>query len=286
MTTKKKPTTWEVLSDIDCTEHAEKKGDLSYLSWAWAWGILKKHYPDASFEKHWFTYGDGYSIPYALDKQGSAFVKVTVTVAGVDVTEVMPVLDHRNRSVQKPDSFQVNTSLQRCLTKAIAFHGLGHYIYAGEDLPDVAEEVVEEEVVDETPAAEDTSASAPVAEAGMSVSEWRKAFVTTKTAAETDEGVIVAEGKNLAGWQQVVTAFEVFMPSVEDVWGDGKKKHADSEACVKQIEDWYRLNKQTIKALGEDQPELLKGLVKIFSAAKKAAKDNKPFDRKGVSENA
>ena len=120
----------------------------------------------------------------------------------------------------------------------------------------------------------------------MSVSEWRKAFVTTKTAAETDEGVIVAEGKNLAGWQQVVTAFEVFMPSVEDVWGDGKKKHADSEACVKQIEDWYRLNKQTIKALGEDQPELLKGLVKIFSAAKKAAKDNKPFDRKGVSENA
>jgi len=51
--------------------------------------ILKKHYPDASFEKHWFTYGDGYSIPYALDKQGSAFVKVTVTVAGVDVTEVI-----------------------------------------------------------------------------------------------------------------------------------------------------------------------------------------------------
>jgi uncharacterized protein YxjI len=68
--TAKKTTVWGVLSKIDCSEHTEKKGNLTYLSWAWAWGILKEKYPDASFEKHWFSYGDGYSVPYAMDKQG------------------------------------------------------------------------------------------------------------------------------------------------------------------------------------------------------------------------
>jgi len=276
MTAKKE--TWSVLSRIDCSDHVEKKGGLTYLSWAWAWKILKENFPDASFEKHWFNYGDPitYSLPYALDKQGNAFVKVTVTVAGADITEVMPVLDNRNRSVQRPNSFLVNTSLQRCLTKAIGYHGLGSYIYAGEDVPDeVVEEVVEE----------DTSAKEPVAEAatfeeGLSVEQWRKAFVDTGTAAQTDEGVIVGKGENLQGWKQVVACFKAFMPSVDDQWGDGKKKYADADACVKAIEDFYRHNKKSIKALGDAQPEMLKGLVQAFSTAKKAAKSGKPLDRK------
>lgn len=125
---------WETLSKIDVNEHTEKKGNLTYLSWAWAWGTLKDAYPDATFEKHWFG-GDGYKLPFAKDDAG-AYVMVTVAVEDLAVTETMPVLDYKNKAVQNPDSFQVNTSLQRCLAKAIAYHGLGHYIYAGEDLPE------------------------------------------------------------------------------------------------------------------------------------------------------
>ena len=123
--------TWEKLSKIDVNEHIEKKGNLTYLSWAWAWGKLKDACPTASFEKHFF---DG--LPYALDSQGFAYVQVSVTVEDRTVTEVYPITDHKNTSIKNPNSFDVNTALQRCLTKAIAYHGLGHYIYAGEDLPE------------------------------------------------------------------------------------------------------------------------------------------------------
>ena len=75
------PSMWARLSQIDCSEHVEKKGNFNYLSWAWAWATLKEHCPGATFEKHWFTMGDPpYSLPYAMDKQGNAYVKVTVTV--------------------------------------------------------------------------------------------------------------------------------------------------------------------------------------------------------------
>jgi hypothetical protein len=126
-----KKSVWETLSAINVNEHTEKKNGLTYLSWAWAWGMLKKHYPEARFEKH--TGPDG--LPYSKDKNGFAYVTVSVMVDNLTHTEVFPVLDHRNKSIQDPDSFAVNASLQRALAKAISYHGLGHYIYAGEDLP-------------------------------------------------------------------------------------------------------------------------------------------------------
>jgi len=138
MTTKKK-TVWETLTTdevkIEVDEHRQKKGNLDYLSWAWAWGKLKDHYPDASFEKHWFESGDCW-VPYSCDEHGFAYVQVAVTVEGSTLTETLPVLNHNNKPVTKPDSFEVNTALQRCLCKAIAYHGLGFHIYAGEDLQD------------------------------------------------------------------------------------------------------------------------------------------------------
>lgn len=127
---------WKILSQIDVGNHIEKKGQLSYLSWAWAWGELKNHYPESTYEKHYFDQG-GLSVPYAIDSAGFAFVMVSVTVEGLTHTETLPVLNHSNKPVSNPDAFQINTSLQRCLAKAIAMHGLGHYIYAGEDLPNV-----------------------------------------------------------------------------------------------------------------------------------------------------
>ena len=128
---------WETLSKVDVSDQTEDKNGLTYLSWAWAWGIVKKHYPTATFRKN--LYGSENSmIPYMVDPAGYAFVSVTVTIEGEEQTEVLPVLNHANKAVSAPDSFQVNTALQRCLAKCCAMHGLGHYIYAGEDLPEGA----------------------------------------------------------------------------------------------------------------------------------------------------
>tara|TARA_R110002020_G_scaffold42889_1_gene125137 strand:+ start:2486 stop:3127 length:642 start_codon:yes stop_codon:yes gene_type:complete len=138
MTTKKKTTTkkkeksiWETLSKIDCSEHIEKKGGFNYLSWAWAWGILMEHYPDATFFNHLNI--DGF--PCFFDVNGNAMVRVTLTILEQEHTEDFPVLNYKNQAIKDPDSFAVNTALKRCLVKSMAYFGLGHYIYAGEDLP-------------------------------------------------------------------------------------------------------------------------------------------------------
>ena len=131
-------TPWEVLSKINVSDHIEKKNGLTYLSWAWAWGELKNHYPLSFFLKH----TDEKGMPFFRDDQGFSYVAVSVHIPydkeadNLVVTEVFPVLDHRNKSIKNPDSFDVNKAIQRCLAKAIAYHGLGHYIYAGEDLPE------------------------------------------------------------------------------------------------------------------------------------------------------
>jgi hypothetical protein len=117
------------LSRIDVSEHVEKKGKFSYLSWAWAVDVLRKHDPSATWEVIRF---DG--MPYMKTECGY-FVEVAVTVKGITLSQIHPVLDNRNKPIAKPNAFEINTSIQRCLVKAIALHGLGLYIYAGEDLP-------------------------------------------------------------------------------------------------------------------------------------------------------
>lgn len=126
------------LSSIDCRNHIEKKGKFSYLSWTWAWSILKQQCPEARVEKHSFEVM-GRQVPYMTDEQGFAFVQVTVFTNDDAQTEILPVLDYSNNPVANPNAFQVNTALQRCLVKAIAMLGLGLYIYAGEDVPEGAE---------------------------------------------------------------------------------------------------------------------------------------------------
>jgi hypothetical protein len=117
------------LSRIDVSDHVEKKGKFSYLSWAWAVDVLRKHDPSATWEVIRF---DG--MPYMKTECGF-FVEVAVTVNGITLSQIHPVLDNRNKPIAKPNAFEINTSIQRCLVKAIALHGLGLYIYAGEDLP-------------------------------------------------------------------------------------------------------------------------------------------------------
>ena len=116
---------YERLAKINVNDKIEKKNNLSYLSWAWAVDQLLRVDPLASWE---------YREPVRWND--SVMVFCTVTAFGKAMTAQLPVMDHRNKAISNPDAFQVNTAMQRCLAKAIALHGLGLYIYAGEDLPE------------------------------------------------------------------------------------------------------------------------------------------------------
>ena len=118
--------TWEILSKIDVSEYTEKKGNLTFLSWTWAWKVLMEHYPDSVYE----------FAPNEYHPDDSVTVHCTLTVDGMTRSMWLPVMDNRSNSVSKPTSRQISDSKMRCLVKAIAMFGLGAYIYAGEDLPE------------------------------------------------------------------------------------------------------------------------------------------------------
>lgn len=168
---KEKRSTWAVLSKIDCSQNVEKKNNLTYLSWAWAWGIVKENFPDASYIVREFE-----GKPYLHDSELGYMVQTLVTIGGETLSMMLPVMDNRNNAmkekaysyivsnpklkyaskgddgvyrdkygniveptqeivVEAATMFDINTAIMRCLTKNLAMFGLGHYIYAGEDLP-------------------------------------------------------------------------------------------------------------------------------------------------------
>lgn len=131
------------LNNINVNEKTEQKNGLTYLSWAWAWGELKKLHPDASYT----IYENANGLFYHTDGK-TAWVKTGVTVNGLEHIEYLPVMDFKNKSipVENVTSVDVNKAIQRSLTKAVARHGLGLYIYAGEDLPE-AEAGAKDEVI-------------------------------------------------------------------------------------------------------------------------------------------
>lgn len=137
------------LNAINVSDKTEKKNGLTYLSWAWAWGELKKLHPDATYTVYenkdgWLYHTDG----------RTCWVKTGVTVNGIENIEYLPVMDFRNNSIpaDKVTSYDVNKAVQRSLTKAVARHGLGLYIYAGEDLPE-GEEKPQEKQTEKPPKA-------------------------------------------------------------------------------------------------------------------------------------
>ena len=130
-----KQNVFETLNKIDVSKYTEKKGKFNYLSWSYAVRELLKVCPTATWDVHTFKNVDGTDQPYMKNGTGS-YVQVSVDVEGVVRTQIHPVLDHRNQTINEPNAFEINTSIQRCLAKAIALHGLGLYIFAGEDLPE------------------------------------------------------------------------------------------------------------------------------------------------------
>ncbi len=120
--------TWETLSQIDCKPRTKKKGNLSYLSWTWAWAEVMNKYPTANYEFE----------PPVFFSDSSCEVWVAVTIEEVTRKMWLPVMDNRNNSVLNPSSRQIGDCRMRCLTKCLAMFGLGHHIYAGEDIPDQA----------------------------------------------------------------------------------------------------------------------------------------------------
>lgn len=143
------------LNAVDCSGKTEKKNGLTYLSWAWAWAEVKKRFPDANYT----IYETPEGINYWTDGR-TCWVKTGVTVNGIEHIEYLPVMDFRNASIplDKVTSFDVNKAIQRSLTKACARHGLGLYIYAGEDLP---EEDPEPKAEEKKPAKKATAKAEP-----------------------------------------------------------------------------------------------------------------------------
>lgn len=118
-------TTYNEIRKINVNEHTDKKGKFTYLSWAWAVDQLLQLDPTATWD---------YQPPMAFGD--TLMVFCSVTAFGKTMTSQLPVLNHQNKAISNPNAMDVNTAMQRCLAKAIALHGLGLYIYAGEDVPD------------------------------------------------------------------------------------------------------------------------------------------------------
>jgi hypothetical protein len=172
---------------INVNEHLEKKNGLSYLSWAWAWAEVLKVDPLATWEA---VERDG--IPCISMPDGSALVKVIVTIKGHAKSCLLPVMNNRNQALKSPDAFAINTAIVRCLTKCVAMHGLGLYVYAGEDLPPEQEQQEQEAVTDieligamrEAPTLDvlDQLARRAKSLVGASRAEARVAYIERKTA--------------------------------------------------------------------------------------------------------
>lgn len=116
---------WGKLSQVNVSEHAQEKAGLTYLSWAWAWGVLMEHYPEATYEfPDERVYADG-----------TVSVECVVYIHGYERSMWLPVMDYRNNAIENPNARAISDTKMRCLVKCLAMWGLGHYIYAGEDLP-------------------------------------------------------------------------------------------------------------------------------------------------------
>ena len=186
------------LLKLNVNDHVEKKNGLSYLSWAWAWAEALKADPTATFHVESYEI-DGQTQCY-MDVNGTAMVWVRVTMFGKPMTCMLPVMNSKNEPIpilgrtfkdkfgkdktEKVDAFNVNSAIMRCMTKALALHGLGLYIYAGEDLPEEEEKKVEKKVEEKV---EEKTTKAPKTDADIEL--FAKSVIEYVVLAKTKSGL-------------------------------------------------------------------------------------------------
>ena len=131
----KNKTVWETLSSINVNNKTEKKGNLTYLSWAWAWGELMNNYPQATYTFTEWEYPDGTFKDVLIYPDETCMVECELRIDEISHKMWLPVMDYRNQAITNPNARAISDTKMRCLVKCIAMFGLGHNIYAGEDLP-------------------------------------------------------------------------------------------------------------------------------------------------------
>lgn len=203
---------FKTLNSVNVNDKTEKKNGLTYLSWAWAWGEVKKAYPTATYT----IYENPNGWNYHTDGR-TCWVKTGVTIEGIEHIEYLPVMDYRNNSIplEKVTSFDVNKAIQRSLTKAAARHGLGLYIYAGEDLP---EEEAEAQKAEKQIKAKET----PKAETDELIDEKKVASIrrglerkgTTETGILKQYGIKSLEACTMSVYLQIVKQLQAMPDKV------------------------------------------------------------------------
>ena len=235
---------WDALIETNVNAHTEKKNGLTYLSWAWAWTQVLRADPQANFKVEMFNESPLMAI-------GDSFmVWVTVTLYGKPVTCMLPVLDYRNKPITNPNAFDVNTSIMRCLTKAIAMHGLGLYIYAGEDLPET------------DPSKEESSATfvSPVSPkaVGPTIGAVMPAKATPKAAPKAAPKEFRTQPTE---WDNSDASRRLF--------ADGVIKYASICTSVSDLSNYWLNNQLQLESLKQTHPALFAAVVSSFAEMKK-----------------
>lgn len=161
---------------IVVSDHTEKKNGLTYLPWSWAWTEVLKIDADATWEVVEYSTEERTVMPVMYLRDGTAMVKVNVTILGKTKCCVLPIMNHKNQAIENPNAFQINTGIMRCLAKAIAMFGLGLYIYSGEDLP---EEVEKKVIIPASPKTEDLGLSLEIIAELEEMAVMIKEYATT-----------------------------------------------------------------------------------------------------------
>ena len=226
------------LLKINVNDHTEKKNGLTYLSWAWAWAEALKADPTATFEVKTFAHDQYTEMPY-MNVNGTALVWVTVTLFGQPRTCMLPVMDYRNKPILNPDAFAVNTAIMRCMTKALALHGLGLYIYSGDDLPE-----------EESKAAPSTGATASMGE------------LTRKEDGPKYEKIIAKTAKKAqpTEWDNSDESRKLF--------ADGMIEYTAICTTVAGLNSYWKSNELQLDSLKETHPSLYTEVLTRFKELK------------------
>jgi len=225
------------LLKLNVNEHTEKKNGLTYLSWAWAWAEVLKVDPAATFKVEMYANAAGSVMPY-MDLGNSSMVWVTVTIFGKPITCQLPILDFRNKPIPSPNAFDVNTSIMRCLAKGVALHGLGLYIYAGEDLPET-DTTLSTATMGDLTKQEDAPAYKKIAEK----------VATVKHRPQPTE------------WDNSDASRQLF--------ADGMIKYADLCKNVDALNSYWMNNQLQLESLKQTHADLFKRVLDHFSMMKK-----------------